>query len=164
MIRAESLSLFKEGLLKELAGIFPEMQILDGFRKEQVYKAVEQPFLAMNIQKIFARSDSCSDYWGTAVQEDGSTEVYGRLAEVTFRFQFGLPAFSCLSETTLFLRLCNYLLGQPDYDFSEILCGEVEFSQAMQCFVLTASAKTKIILKRQEIFQPIRDIVVQTKK
>ena len=156
------------GLVAALAGqlqtALPEFEVIEGFANRQFYGSLKKPLLAVTIPGVKLIPAGCGDYLGLQAGESTGSEVYGRLAEVTAGFSFYLPASGGWENPSrYFLDLCGLLLDGQD-EVAEIQCGEPEFLDGMQCFVLRAQAVLQMVIAEDEVWAPVREIVVRMKK
>jgi hypothetical protein len=165
MIASTEMMEMKKQITQLLQQTISGVDVTEGFSPQQYFLTLRRPMICVTIQSVSAQKSALENYIGVGFDDSTSRDLYGYFCDVVVGISLYLPkGYKEKDGNDLFLTICSQLLFDQNYEFEEIDCKEMDFDEKIQAFILPITAKTSLILTREEDFAVISDIQVKRKE
>ena len=163
MISNQSVIEMQNVLQRRLQQRFPDIQVYQGYSKNQYFGILEKPILCLLVKQITVEKLGFGNYVGTFLEQGNWQHWSGDSGMIEFQFQlYFANTQHYLDANQIFLELCQELSQITEWEFQNYTCGELEFIKQIQCFRLLITAQAKVLLTNLETYAPITEIELQT--
>ncbi len=163
MLVSNSIAEVKDYLITLLTRALPDAHIVDGYYTGEFSGQVKNPTICVRLSKVSAKGDALSSVISDSDDANSSVETIGESVKLGFTFYIFAPiSFSESDCNKIFIALCEILLFDEQYAFSDIESNEVHFDEDTQAFIGKVTADLSIIYTYVKHYERISDYSINT--